>query len=230
MQRYFTNKLEDDKFILNCDDMYHIKTVMRMKENDKIEVVFQNKVYEGIITDNLIVKGNLLSEEFKLKEITLIIPLLKESKMDLILQKATELGISNIIPVKMERSIIKLNGKDFVKKQSRWQRICKEASEQSKRTSIPKVCDIKTIEELDLQGLNIMCSTLEKQNTLKTVLKNNTNCDKINIVVGPEGGFTKQEEEKLIKKGFIPTTLGKLIMRVETVPIYLLSILNYEME
>lgn len=227
MQRYFTNKLIDEYFILNDDDLYHINKVMRMKENDKVEVVFKNNVYSGIITNNGIKKGELLSEELILKNITLIIPLLKETKMDLILQKATELGVSRIIPVIMERSIIKLNEQDYLKKQVRWQKICKEASEQSKRTNIPLVDKLENISNLNLDGLNIICSTSENSNTLKNTLKNMDKYDKINIAIGPEGGFTKKEEEILVNLGFIKTSLGKLIMRVETVPLYILSVINY---
>lgn len=227
MQRYFTNKLVDDYFILNDDDLYHINKVMRMKENDKVEVVFKNNVYFGIITSNGIKKDELLSEEVTLKNITLIIPLLKETKMDLILQKATELGVSRIIPVRMERSIIKLNEQDYLKKQIRWQKICKEASEQSKRTNIPLIDKLENMSSLNLDGLNIICSTSENSNTLKNTLKNMDKYDKINIAIGPEGGFTKEEEKILVNLGFIKTSLGKLIMRVETVPLYILSVINY---
>lgn len=227
MQRYFTNKLVDDYFILNDDDLYHINKVMRMKENDKVEVVFKNNVYSGIITSNGIKKDELLSEEVTLKNITLIIPLLKETKMDLILQKATELGVSRIIPVRMERSIIKLNEQDYLKKQIRWQKICKEASEQSKRTNIPLIDKLESMSSLNLDGLNIICSTSENSNTLKNTLKNMDKYDKINIAIGPEGGFTKEEEKILVNLGFIKTSLGKLIMRVETVPLYILSVINY---
>lgn len=227
MQRYFTNKLVDDYFILNDDDLYHINKVMRMKENDKVEVVFKNNVYSGIITGNGIKKDELLSEEVTLKNITLIIPLLKETKMDLILQKATELGVSRIIPVRMERSIIKLNEQDYLKKQIRWQKICKEASEQSKRTNIPLIDKLESMSSINLDGLNIICSTSENSNTLKNTLKNMDKYDKINIAIGPEGGFTKEEEKILVNLGFIKTSLGKLIMRVETVPLYILSVINY---
>lgn len=227
MQRYFTNKLIDNYFILNDDDLYHINKVMRMKENDKVEVVFKNNVYSGIITSNGIKKDELLSEEVTLKNITLIIPLLKETKMDLILQKATELGVGRIIPVRMERSIIKLNEQDYLKKQLRWQKICKEASEQSKRTNIPLVDKLENISSLNLDGLNIICSTSENSNTLNNILKNMDKYDKINIAIGPEGGFTKEEEKILVNLGFIKTSLGKLIMRVETVPLYILSVINY---
>ena len=80
-----------------------------------------------------------------------------------------------------------------------------------------------------MDGLKIVCSTSEKTKTLKNVLQNTTNCDRIVIMVGPEGGLAPLEEEKLISLGFVPVTLGSNIMRVETVPIFMLSVLNYEM-
>ena len=81
-----------------------------------------------------------------------------------------------------------------------------------------------------MDGLKIVCSTKEKDNKLKKILKNNLKCDKIIMVVGPEGGLTLDEENQLIDLGFIPTSLGDNILRVETAPLYLLSVLNYEME
>ena len=145
------------------------------------------------------------------------------------MQKATELGVDTIIPILTTRSVIKIDGKEE-KKIIRWQRICKEASEQSKRVTIPEISSIKKIQDLNFEGLKIVCSTKEKNNTMKKVLKNNLKYDKIIMVVGPEGGLTNEEEDELIKLGFIATSLGTNILRVETVPLYLLSVLNYEME
>ena len=232
MQRYFSKQKIEDTFILKNDDYYHIKTVMRMKDKDKIEVVYDEIPYlceinnistniEIKIIDKLdIIKDNM-------PYITLLIPILKEQKMDYILQKSTELGVNEIIPVIMERSIVKIEEKEN-KKLERWNRIVKEASEQSHRNTIPKIDKIEKINTLNLKGLNLVCSTVEKENTIKKVFKNNLNCDKINMLIGPEGGISQKEEEILKSNGFIPVTLGNRIMRVETVPLYLMSIINYE--
>jgi 16S rRNA (uracil1498-N3)-methyltransferase len=232
MQRYFSNKLVNNKFELNKDDLYHILTVMRMKTGDSIEVVYNEEVYicELSITDivEVIVKNKEESNNINDVEKVLIIPLLKEVKMDLILQKSTELGISKIIPVIMERSIIKLKDKEL-KKIERWNKICKEASEQSKRVNIPIVTEVKTLKELEnIDGLKIVCSTKEKDYTIKKYLNDNKGYDKINIVIGPEGGISPKEEEYLNSIGFESISLGENIMRVETVPMYILSIINYE--
>lgn len=227
MQRYFSYKKTDNSFELNTDDLYHIKKVMRMKNGDFIEVVYDSKLYICKLKDDKAIIESIIEITKKSTKYVLIIPILQEQKMSFVLQKATELGVDEIIPILTERSKIKVEEKED-KKLMRWNRICKEASEQSKRIDIPKINKIMSIDMIDLDGLKLICSTREKENTLKKVLKNNLKCDRIIMCVGPEGGFTTLEEDKLIAKGFIPVSLGNNIMRVETVPIYLLSILNYE--
>lgn len=232
MQRYFSNQKINDTFILKDDDYYHIKTVMRMKNKDKIEVVYNEVPYLCEINDvttNLNVKilEELTVTKEKMPYITMLIPILKEQKMDYILQKATELGVNEIVPVIMERSIVKVEEKES-KKLERWNRIVKEASEQSHRNTIPKIEKIEKLNNLNMEGLNLVCSTVEKENTIKKVFKNYSNCDRINMLIGPEGGISPNEEEILKNNGFIPVSLGNRIMRVETVPLYLMSIINYE--
>lgn len=230
MQRYFSSLKKDNCLMLSNDDLYHIKTVMRMKE-DYVEVVYQNKLhickldkdYNALIVD---VKNDINDKKIKY---TLCVPLLQEQKMSFVLQKATELGVDEIIPILTTRSVVKINDKEF-KKLERWNKICKEASEQSKRLDIPTIRSITKLSDLNLEGLKLLCSTQEKENTLKKQLRNSSNYDRIIMIVGPEGGFTLEEEQLLKKLNFIPISLGKNIMRVETVPIYLLSVLNYEME
>lgn len=233
MQRYFSSKLKDNKFELNNDDLYHITRVMRMKTNDKIEVVYNNEVYICNLNFNnnevdISIIEKLENNKNDNIEKVLIIPLLKENKMDLILQKSTELGVNKIIPVMMERSIIKLDNDKKIKKIERWTKICKEASEQSKRIDIPVITEVKTLKELEnIDGTKIVCSTKEKENTIKKFLTNNP-IKKINIIIGPEGGISPKEEEYLNKIGFESISLGENIMRVETVPMFILSVLNYE--
>ena len=230
MQRYFALDEKDNIFALREDDYYHIKVVMKLKIGEKVEVVYNNEPYLAkIIKDYKIEKLEKLNQKELKLDTTLIIPLLKEQKMDFIFQKSTELGISNIILFNAKRSVVKLDEKQENKKFERWNRICKEASEQSKRCTIPKIKFVKNIKELaDLEGLKLICSTVESSNNLKKVLQANKKCVKISMIVGPEGGFEPKEEQSIIDLGFIPVTLGNTIMRVETVPIFLLSVLNYE--
>ncbi len=234
MQRYFALKKEEDCFTLREDDEYHIKRVMRMVEGDKIEVVYEETVYlcilENIIKDMKvkIVKA-LESVPFKGPRLVLIIPFLKEQKMDLIFQKGTELGVDEFILVSTERSIVKVEEKKEKSKLERWSRICKEASEQSMRVTIPSVRIEREKGCLEnLQGRKLICSTQEKEKTIKNILKNIGICDTINLMIGPEGGFSSEEEIYFEKKGFEKVSLGTAIMRVETVPIFLSSIIRYE--
>ena len=231
MQRYFSNELKNNIFTINNDDMYHIIKVMRMKPNDKIEVVYNHSTYLCELNENYEAVLKDILENNKSNDIkrVLIISLLKEQKMDLILQKATELGVDEIIPVNMERSIIKLDESKMEKKIERWTKIMKEASEQSKRTDIPCITKVKKLSDLkEIDGIKMICSTSEKNYTFKKFLTDNRNYDKINIVIGPEGGISPKEEEKLENYGFKKVSLGSKIMRVETVPMCVLSILNYE--
>lgn len=227
VQRYFAKDKINNAFILSDDDMRHIKLVMRMKDNDEVIVVDNKKPYLCYLKgDQIIIKEELENSINDLPYACLIIPILKEQKMDYILQKATELGVSEIIAYYAERSVIKETDNN-VKKIDRWKRIIKEASEQSHRLDIPKISILK-LKDLNLDGINIICTTHEKQEKLKNILKSINIYDRINVVIGPEGGFSDEEEILLINKRFKPITLGNRILRVETVPLFIMSMVNYE--
>ena len=173
-----------------------------------------------------IISSNNEDREMDL-ELTIAISLVNEQKMDLILQKLTELGVSSIIPIKTERSIIKLDEKKEEKKINRWQSICKEASEQSKRTIVPKVENIISLKELSTikSDLKLICSLNENTKSINNYL--NKDLKKVLFVIGPEGGFTEKEETYLLSNNFLPVSLGKRVMRVETAAIFVASIINY---
>ena len=232
MQRYFA---VDKDLNISDKDKHHIINVMRMKINDRIEIVYDEKVYLCEINDiskkdvSYSVKDIIdVNNELPVK-VTIAVSLVNEKKLDFILQKCTELGVYDFILVNSDRSKIKIDGKEK-KKIERWNTITKEAAEQSHRNIKPIVRDIMSINDVSKldYDLKLTCSTKENEKTIKNVLQNSTNCDRIIIVVGPEGGLTVSEEEKLEKNGFIPVTLGNLILRTETVPIYIMSLINYE--
>ena len=232
MQRYFA---VDKDLNISDKDKHHIINVMRMKLNDKIEIVYDEKVYLCEINDiskkdvNYSVKDIIdVNNELPVK-VTIAVSLVNEKKLDFILQKCTELGIYDFVLVSSDRSKIKIDGKEN-KKIERWNTITKEAAEQSHRNIKPVIKGIMSINEVSKldYDLKLTCSTKENEKTIKNVLQNSTNCDRIIIVVGPEGGLTNYEEEILKENNYIPITLGNLILRTETVPIYIMSLINYE--
>lgn len=235
MQRYFTDKLlNNNEFELSNLDSYHIKKVMRMNLSDKIEIVYDKKVYisEIINLDNNI-KARIIDELSDYNElpfkVILCQSLVNEQKMDLILQKSTELGVSEIYPYKACNSVVKENNKSD-KKIIRWQSIVKEASEQSKRNNIPivnSIIDINTLKNMKA-SLKLFCSVNEKTKNIKWVLQNTPKCDTMIIVIGPEGGFSKLEEQTLLDNGYVSVSLGKRVLRTETASIVGLSMINYE--
>ena len=233
MQRYFCNKLVNNEYILSNDDSYHITKVMRMNISDKIEIVNNKHTYICEITSLSPIKARVIEEKYENNEnnyeIILVQSMVNENKMDLILQKGTELGITGFYVYKAVNSVVKVNGKSE-KKIERWQKIVKEASEQSKRNIIPKVCNIVDLKGLcEINGdLKILLSVNEKTKNIKNVLKDSRKYDKIVIVVGPEGGFTEKEENILIDNGFISTSLGNRVLRTETAGIVAISMINYE--
>lgn len=230
MQRYF---IKNKDMLLEESDIRHIKKVLRMNINDKIEVVYNNKLHICEITSlepfNIKVIEELDEDKKTKIELTVAVALVKEQKMDLILQKLTELGVSRIIPVSMERSIVKLDKERFNKKKVRWESICKEASEQSKRTNIPIIEDIKSIKDLTKEDadLKLVASTKEKEKLLNYYLQSIEDCAKIIMVIGPEGGISDKEEDILVSNGYNRVSFGNLIFRVETATIYVASIINY---
>ena len=233
MQRYFVKEKIDNKFILEQSDIHHIKNVMRNKNNDKIEVVYDKKTFICNI-DNINDCSLSIVEELEENneldiELVVVCSLVKEQKMDLILQKLTELGVSKIIPLKTERSIVKIDEKRESKKLIRWQAICKEASEQAKRNSVPIVTDIYTLKDLikEESDIKLLCSVNEKNNFINNYLQNYENCAKMIVVIGPEGGFSDKEEEFLVSNGYNRVSLGNRVLRVETATIYVASIINF---
>ena len=235
MQRYFVKNIQEDKVILGTEDSYHIKRVMRMKIGDKIEIVYQEKVYLGQIEaldDQVQAKliEELASSKQHIRPITLAQALVKEQKMDYILQKATELGVTEIIPFCAERSIVKADKQDE-KRKIRWEKIVKEASEQSKRTDLVKIHSILSLRELsqlDNYDVKLICSVSEKEKNLKKLLSNIPNSATMLFVIGPEGGLSDQEEQTLMDSGFQRVSLGDTVLRTETAGLFIMSAVRYQ--
>ena len=231
MQQYFGVKKDGKKLILNSEDFNHIKNVMRMKENDKVIVNYDGISYICSLNKDLLSCeiDSVFKQSNNKGHIIAYVPLLQEEKMSLVLQKGTELGVDEFVVVYFEHCKFKLPKKDYEKKLLRWNKIVKEASEQSYRVNKVIVREIIDIDQIVLNtNVNILCSLVKNNVKHISDILNTKNCnDTISLVFGPEGGFTNKEEEKLISKGFIRTSLGPNVLRTETVIMFIMSIVMY---
>ena len=231
MQQYFA---KNENLELEESDYHHIKNVMRMKKGDIIKVVYDGITYDCKLT-NISNKSSFeVISENKKEEKTLLIDiafyLIKEQKLNYLLQKTTELGVDKVIPLNTKRSVVKIDDKKEKSKIERWNKICKEASEQAFRNNIPKVMEISNIKDivnLDYD-LKLLCSLNKNTKNIKKVLQKNNKCVKILLVVGPEGGFDPKEEEYLLENNFVSVSLGCNVLRAETAPVAALSMIKYE--
>jgi len=231
MQQYFSTSKKNNTLYLNNDDLNHIKNVMRMKEKDEVIIVYEDKSYICSLNKELLSADikSVFKESKEENDFVVYVPLLSEEKMSFILQHGTELGITKFIVVQYEHCKYKLKSKDFEKKLNRWNKILKEASEQSYRINKPIVENIIEAKNIKcINGVNILCS-LDKTNVnnICKVLTQDNYCDKINLVFGPEGGLSKKEEDELVELGYIKTSLGEDVLRTKTVPLMIASIVKY---
>ncbi len=165
-------------------------------------------------------------------KITLYQAMLKADKMEYVIQKAVELGVSRIVPFNSKNVIVKLDDKDKAKRIERFNKISLEASKQCGRSDIVRVENFCSFNELlnDVPNYEKCIVAYEKENTkLKDFLKENNNVKEIAIIIGAEGGFEEDEIKSLIDKGCSSVSLGDRILRAETASLNLISILMYEL-
>ncbi len=235
MQRYFAS-YNGANFEFSKDDIFHISTVMRMKIGDEIEVVSEDKLYlVKIISFNPfnveIVKN--IDETHELDgNIRLFICLLKGDKTEFVIQKAIELGVKEIVLVESSRCVVHIDKNKKESKLIRFNKVCKEALEQSKRTKNVQISDIISFKDINKYEADI--SLIPYENSESTLLSLNNDLKDIkgktvNVIVGPEGGFSKEEVEFAMNCGFKNITLGKRILRAETANIFIVSLLSFYM-
>lgn len=242
MNRFFVenNQINENNIFIKNEDVKHIKNVLRLEKNDEIEIVSDEIVYNVKIAsiDSNEIKTEIINSNKGINEpnidIYLYQGIAKNNNMDLIIQKATEIGVRKIFPLETKRTVVKLKGDKKVNARlDRWNQIALEASKQSKRDKVPVVENIMDFNELvsHLDGKeNILIPyELEINNSTKESL-NKIDVEKpIHIIIGPEGGFTEEEVEKIINIGGSSITLGPRILRTETAGIVISSIVLYEL-
>ena len=243
MDRFFTPKnninLEQNTCIIEGEDVKHISRVLRCRENDKLEVCdMDNNEYiceiREINKDNIlldIIEKVNIKRESNLK-VKLYQGMPKGTKMELILQKLTEIGVDEIVLVQTKRSVTKIDNKKEDKKIERWERIIYEAAKQSKRAKIPKLTGVLTFKEAlaDMQNNDLNLCPYENERTIsiKEAIKDSS-ANTIGIFVGPEGGFEEEEVEKIQEIDGKVVSLGPRILRTETASVVASSIVLYEL-
>lgn len=247
MNRFFVSSSnihpQEKEIIIDGEDVKHITKVLRLNKGDLVEVC-DGEQYEYIAEIQYLTKSQvklIIQEQQRIDteppiDVVLYQSLPKASKMELIIQKTTEMGIKEIIPVITDRTIVQLKDhKDVEKKIERWQKIAIEAAKQSKRGRIPlihkpKVLD-DALEDSQKHHLNIIAYEKEKSNGIKDIITSieRDHVKSIGIWVGPEGGFSEEEIDKAIEKKLRTITLGPRILRTETAGFTVLSILMYEL-
>ena len=236
MHRFFAGNenFSGDSVVLTGTDASHIRNVLRLKAGDNIQVLDgKGSLYLVQLTDvkAQLVKGEIISSEKVNTESPLKIhlgqSLIKGNKFDIVLRKSVELGVKTITPLMTERTVVKSDGN---KKIVRWQKIAEESCKQSGRSSIPKVSkDIIKLDVFCQQGsdadLKLMFWELESENGLKDINPEKTPSS-VSILIGPEGGFTIEEVETARSHGFQTVSLGPRVLRSETAPLVVLSLLQ----
>ena len=242
MPRFFvkTEQIKNDTINIIGEDVKHIKNVLRRQVGDILEICNQEtgKAYKCEITKIDEIITNKILEELENQEDNIKIDIYqglpKADKMELIIQKAVELGANAIIPVDMKRCVVKIEPKDEKKKIERWQKIAESAAKQSGRNEIPEIRNIVKIQDIInfKYDLILVAYENEKENTLKKELLKLKEYKKVNIaiVIGPEGGLEEKDVELLKQNGAKVVTLGNRILRTETVALSMLSIIRYELE
>ena len=232
------NNIINNKVLISRDEARHIIKVLRYKIDDLITLFdSEGRTYECVIKafENERITAEIIEKiENKNSETTKIVlaqAVLKSKKMDSVIQKSTELGISRIIPFFSSRTIPKWNSDKCFDKAEHWRNIVKASVKQSGIRKMPCVDNIISYDEIISSNLNmnkILLYEKERNVSFKKIINTITFPSDILIMVGPEGGFTIEEVSRAKQSGFLTTSIGKLILRAETVPIAILSILQYE--
>ena len=250
MPKFFVKEeqIQENQIIILGQDVNHIKKVLRAKIGDELQICHsQNGENFLCEIDNLEEEKIICQIKEKIQEqvesnieVTIFQGLPKADKMEYIIQKSVELGVYDITPVEMKRCVVKLNEKDKSKKIERWQKISEVAAKQCGRDIIPQINNIINIKNIcnliQEYDMVLVAYENEEKNTLKEQLENikkqnnSKSKVKIGIIIGPEGGLEEKDVETLKENGAKVITLGRRILRTETVALNVLSIIMYELE
>ena len=236
MHRFFVPQLFTEEMYIEGVDARHISKVLRMQPGDKLQIVSDDGVsamaeITAIASERVSVRCLEKLAESHEPRVRLVLAqgLAKGEKMDFIIQKAVEMGAYSVIPVAMEHSVVRLDGAKAAKKVERWQKIAESAAKQSKRDIIPQVQPVQSMAEMLASGdceNKIIAYECEDRLSLKAALKAAEAAGGIKellLIIGPEGGISEGELELARQAGAVPVSLGRRILRAETVDLWLLA-------
>ncbi len=229
MQQFFIEGSAQEKIILSDKQVFQILNVLRYKVGSQFIVVdtFNTACLVKVISTEpfLVDKVEYIERKSNATKVNLMACLIKKDKWEWLLQKACEFGANEITPIISERCVVKLDDR-LDGKYKRWESILKEACEQTRVSYITKLNNPVKLKNLKLQnGVNIVAYESEDNLQLVDFLMNN-NYSEINILIGPEGGFSEHEIEYLANIGFVVTSLGERIYRAESAALYCLSTID----
>lgn len=232
MSRFFVAPFSGDTAVLTGQEAHHVSRVLRMRVGEELMLCDGVgtdyacrilSVADGEVTAQVLYRRPTESEPTT--AVTLYQGLPKSEKMDLIVQKCVEIGITRIVPVAMARSIVKLNAAEGAKKRDRWQKIAASAAEQSGRGIVPEVGEPISFKQLLGAVANENTVTFYEGGGAPLAELVTKDTRQLSMVIGPEGGFDKEEIERLREAGARVATLGPRILRCETAPLVALSVI-----
>ena len=245
MSNFFidSGNINGENAYVTGSDVNHIKNVLRMKESDEIKLsagdgLLYTATISGFLPDRIVCR--IIDCEGGKSElpakIVLFQGLPKKDKMELIIQKAVELGVSEVVPVMMKRTIVKLeDNKKEQKKLERWRTISLTAAKQSGRAIVPEVSDFITFNEAVKRARSLEYNLIPYENEkgmdkARELIKELKDKKSIGIFIGPEGGISEDELELAINAGAKPISLGNRILRTETAGLALISVIAFEID
>lgn len=244
MHHFFVTpeQVQEDTIKITGSDVNHMKNVLRMKNGEQVQISDGNNrkflcEIMSMASEEIClrIKEELRADTELPSRIYLFQGLPKSDKMELIVQKAVELGVFAVIPVATKRAVVKLDDKKAGKKIERWNSIAESAAKQSGRSLVPEVMQVMSYKEAlqyakDLDVVLIPYELAEGMSETKTMIENICPGQSVGIFIGPEGGFEVEEVEYATAQGAKAITLGKRILRTETAGLTTLSILMYHLE
>jgi len=232
-------QIKDHHIEIRGELLRHLRDSLRVQRGERIFCVDEDASRYTVVVTHVgkdLLTGDVTEEVKRGKgpavyiHIAQAVP--KGPRLDFIIEKATELGVSAITPVITERSVVRIEKERVGERLKRWRRIALESAQQSGRWDVPEIAPPVTLPEFLASfrktDLNLLLWEGEKRVTLRGVLKGAQGVKSVTVLIGPEGGFSEDEVGKAVEKGFVAVSLGELILRTETAPIAALSILQYE--